>query len=88
MGEQMLDAEVSSVRMLWVGLSGSLDASSWDLLHDCAKEVAAEDGVVIDLRRLDSIDAEGLAAVQRLADTLHALDRQMLMVSAPPTAPG
>jgi hypothetical protein len=43
----MLDAEVSSVRMLWVGLRGSLDASSWDLLHGCAKEVAAEGGVVI-----------------------------------------
>ena len=48
----MLDAEVSSVRMLWVGLSGALDASSWDLLHGCATEVAGEGGVVIDLRGL------------------------------------
>ena len=82
----MLDAEVSSVRMLWVGLSGTLDASSWDLLHGCAKEVAAEGGVVLDLRGLDSVDAEGLAAVQRLADTLHAVDREMLTVSAPATS--
>ncbi len=84
----MLDAEVSSVRMLWVGLSGSLDASSWDLLHGCAKEVAAEGGLVIDLRRLESVDDEGLAAVQRLADTLHAVDREMLTVGALPAVRG
>ena len=82
----MLDADVSSVRMLWVGLSGTLDASSWDLLHGCAKEVAAEGGVVLDLRGLDSVDAEGLAAVQRLGDTLRAVDREMLTVSAPATS--
>ena len=84
----MLDAEVSSVRMLWVGLHGSLDASSWDLLHGCAKEVAAEGGVVIDLRGLESVDAGGLAAIRRLGDTLHALDREMLMVSGPTTPLG
>ncbi len=78
----MLDADVSSVRVLWVGLSGSLDGSAWDLLHGCVKEVGGEGGVVIDLRRLGSIDVEGLAAVQRLADTLHAVDRELLVLDA------
>jgi anti-anti-sigma regulatory factor len=79
----MLDADLRSVRVLWVGLSGSLDGSSWDLLHGCAKEVAGEGGLVIDLRGLDSVDAEGRAAVQRLAETLRALDREMVVVGDP-----
>jgi anti-anti-sigma regulatory factor len=76
----MLAAEIQSVRVLWVGLRGSLDASSWDLLHGCAREVAGGRGLVIDLSGVDHIDDEGRDAVERLAGCLEAVGRTMIVV--------
>lgn len=76
----MLAAEIQSVRVLWVGLQGSLDASSWDLLRGCAREVDGGQGLVIDLRGVDHIDDEGRDAVERLAECLEAVGRTMLVV--------
>jgi anti-anti-sigma regulatory factor len=76
----MLAAEIQSVRVLWVGLQGTLDASSWDLLHGCAKEVAQGHGLVIDLRAVDRIDDAGLQAVERLGGHLEAAGRTLLVV--------